>query len=171
MRSWLIAVVFIAAPAVIGQTPTVDNFTLDKFKQQRLSAEKDLRENYAKLGFPSPEEMERRRRQDAEENAELLDKLREERLERERIDLERQRLAAEAAQYQGSQPVIIDGGPDYPYLPYVYDPYNGRGRFGRRHRSVNPYKGYRVTPVGIFGQGPQRQRSVIRHGPIRTRRH
>src|SRR5688572_14270244 len=81
----LLSLVLMAAPAVFGQARTVDNFTLDKFKQQRLAAEKDLRENYAELGFPSPEELERRRQEDEDEKSELLDKLREERLERERI--------------------------------------------------------------------------------------
>ena len=93
MRTLLIAMFVAAVPAVFGQSRTVDNFTLDKYKQQRLAAEKDLRENYAKLGFPSPEEIERQREKDEDEKAELLDKLREERLERERIALERERIA------------------------------------------------------------------------------
>ena len=168
MRTLMVAVVLMAVPAVFGQTKTVDNFTLDKYKQQRLAAEKDLRENYAKLGFPSPEELERRRQESEDEKAELLDKLREERLERERIELERQRIAAETLRDQVPPQVIIDGGREYPYLPYVYGG-SGRGWWGRR--AINPYKGYRVTPVGIFGQGQQRRTRLIRSRIIRPRRH
>ena len=47
---------------------TVTNTDLEKFKQKRLNAERDLRENYEKLGFPSPEELEKQRKAD-ESNA------------------------------------------------------------------------------------------------------
>lgn len=39
---------------------TVTNADLEKFRQKRLQAEKDYRENYKRLGMPSPEELEQR---------------------------------------------------------------------------------------------------------------
>ena len=41
----------------ISQTRTITNADLEKYKQKRLAAEKELRENYRELGFPSPEEL------------------------------------------------------------------------------------------------------------------
>ena len=168
----LLALVLTVSPAVFGQSRTVDNFTLDKYKQQRLAAEKDLRENYAKLGFPSPEEMQRQREKDEDEKAERLDKLREEALERERIAFERERIAAEMA---GSQvpPAIIDGGSYYPYQPYAAGGYAYGGRrhkrFTRGLRTYYPYSSYRVTPVGVFPNGYPTPQRLPRHVPLRRR--
>ena len=87
---------FIAAVAVSAQTRTVTNDDLEKYRQKRLAAEKDLRENYERLGFPSPEELERQIEQSRADRAELAERLRTESLERERLILERQRVANEA---------------------------------------------------------------------------
>ena len=45
----------------IGQVRTVTNSTLQKFQEKRLAAERDYRDNYARMGFPSPEELDRQR--------------------------------------------------------------------------------------------------------------
>lgn len=65
------ALIFVATSFVFAQTKTVTNGDLEKFKQKRLKAEKDYRENYEKLGFPSPEELERQSEQSKRELAEL----------------------------------------------------------------------------------------------------
>ncbi|MEZ5308152.1 MAG: hypothetical protein R2684_13480 [Pyrinomonadaceae bacterium] len=60
MRFWLIFVVLlVCAVPLFGQAKTVTNSDLEKFRQKRLAAERDLRENYREMGFRSPEEMER----------------------------------------------------------------------------------------------------------------
>ena len=61
-----IAVGFVlsAAFAVGAQTKKVTNADLEKYRTERLKAEKDLRENYAKLGFPSPEELAKQQAED-----------------------------------------------------------------------------------------------------------
>ncbi|MDQ3801599.1 MAG: hypothetical protein M3384_19425 [Acidobacteriota bacterium] len=41
-------------------TKTVTNADLEKFRQKRLAAEADYRDNYEKRGMPSPEELEER---------------------------------------------------------------------------------------------------------------
>ena len=61
--------------AVSAQTKTITNADLEKYKQKRLAAEKELRENYRELGFPSPEERaaaEEKNRRELAEQAERL---------------------------------------------------------------------------------------------------
>ena len=165
----------IAGAAQVSNTRasrTVTNTDLDRFKQKRLAAEREYRENYAQMGFPSPEELDRQNEQSRAEREELSAKLREERLERERISAERARAEAELAAAEGSAiPSSMSDG----YSPfYGYGSYGGYGtyyggfgpsfgrrhfgpsgfiRFGRNSRTLLPYfaiPGYRATPVGVF---------------------
>lgn len=71
---------------VFAQSDTITNADLEKFREKRLVAEKDLRENYAKLGFPSPAELERQNEEAAKDRAERAEKYRQARMEREAID-------------------------------------------------------------------------------------
>jgi hypothetical protein len=71
------------ANLAFGQNRTVTNADLEKFRQKRTAAERDYRENYAKKGFPSPEELERQIEEDRVRNLELSERLRAERLEGE----------------------------------------------------------------------------------------
>jgi hypothetical protein len=75
----------VAANGIDAQTDTITNRDLEKYRSERLKAETDLRENYKRLGFPSPEELRRRNAEAAKATAELSARLRTERLERERI--------------------------------------------------------------------------------------
>lgn len=81
-----------AFSAAAQQTRTVTNDNLEKYRQKRVVAERDLRENYERLGFPSPEELEKNIQQSRIERAELAARLRAEDLEREQLKLERERL-------------------------------------------------------------------------------
>ena len=83
---FLVFIIITAVGAAFAQSKTVTNADLSKYKQERVKAEADLRNNYAKLGFPSPEERAQRDAQSAKETVELSARLRNERLERERID-------------------------------------------------------------------------------------
>ncbi len=82
---FLVFIIITAAGAVFAQSKTVTNDDLSKYKQERVKAEAELRNNYAKLGFPSPEERARREAQSTKDTVELSARLRNERLERERI--------------------------------------------------------------------------------------
>ena len=53
--------------SAFAQTKTVTNADLEKFRQKRLQAEREYRENYERLGFPSPEELESKRIADEKE--------------------------------------------------------------------------------------------------------
>ncbi|MFM9904854.1 MAG: hypothetical protein ACKVQJ_09830 [Pyrinomonadaceae bacterium] len=83
---FFVFIIITAAGSALAQGKTVTNDDLSKYKQERVKAEAELRNNYAKLGFPSPEERERRNAESAKESVELSARLRNERLERERID-------------------------------------------------------------------------------------
>jgi hypothetical protein len=131
-RSLLILFVMLCLSGfVVGQTRTVTDDDLEKFREKRLKAERDYRENYARLGMPSPEELERRRVEDKKVLIELSDKLRRERYER---DLREAELAWRAYESSLRQPVynlqIAPGYSNRYYVPY----YNyGRWPYKRRH--------------------------------------
>jgi len=122
-----------------AQGRRVTNADLEKFKVKRLAAEQDLRENYARLGFPSPEEMEKQRDQEAKERMELFESLQAARLERERLEIERQRLAVEQA--KAEQPIIVVEGRDDNGYFFGYSTFGGG--FGNRFpwRSRFPFRG------------------------------
>lgn len=130
-----IGVVLSAGIAVSAQTKTVTNLDLEKYKTARLLAEKDLRENYAKMGFPSPEELARQQDEDEKARIVLLDKLRAERLERERIEAENRRISA--ASYTAQPQIIVESQDSSGYL-YGYTSY---GNYRRPWRSDRPHNG------------------------------
>lgn len=126
---------------VAAQTKTVTNATLEKYRQERLKAEREYRENHARLGLPSPEEIDRRRQQSFKETEELSAKLRDERLERERIEadrLTRERLAASDYAYNQNVPA-----PRYYEPPYFYSYF-----YPQRRRLRTPF-----TQQGYVGGG------------------
>lgn len=92
----IVGLIFISANAIAAQNRVVTNDDLEKYRQKRLAAERDLRENYERLGFPSPAELDKQIEQSKVERSELAARLRAENLERERLDLERQRVELEA---------------------------------------------------------------------------
>ena len=161
----------------VAQVPTVDNFTLEKYQKQRLAAQRDYQENYARLGFPSPEELDRQREADMNARLQLADQLRQARLEQQRIDIQSRGLdiqaasienereareASYAAQYSESAQYggYAGGYGGYgSYYPGAYGGYNdGRYGYGRLGRYRDGYGGgfwpvlggYRATAVGVY---------------------
>lgn len=80
------ALLFICLLVVVGtaQTKTVTNDDLANYREKRLAAERELREDYVRLGFPSPEVRAKRDDESAKTLTELSARLRNERLTRER---------------------------------------------------------------------------------------
>jgi len=162
-----------------AQKKTVTNQDLEKFKQQRLQNEKNYRDNYERLGFPSPEALERKRVEDEKNLIEFSQQLETQRLQREaiRTETENQSLLLQN-QYAPS--------PDYPnynsgayiyggYLPFNYG-YNNYGRFNRRPRSygnrnqnTDPYPWIRIP--GFYNQNNRPQRPPLNNpnSPIKIR--
>ena len=60
MKILCIAILSLAAAvSTLAQTKTVTNADLERFRVPRVESEKKLREDYAKMGFPSPAEIEK----------------------------------------------------------------------------------------------------------------
>lgn len=127
-----------------GQTRTVTNADLEKFRSERLEAERQYRQNYERLGMPSPEELERQRIESAREREELSARLRAERLQREQFAAIASRAVVEP---DGSVVIVENGGERavvYGYGVYGYQNYRGRRYWAR------PGVVWRATPGGVI---------------------
>jgi hypothetical protein len=161
---FVLCLIFGAVGFAAAQTKPVTNADLEVYRQDRLKAEREYRENYARLGLPSPEELDARREKSRVEMEELSAKLRAERLERERIQAERNASAALAGgYYQSGQPGYqqqYDGS--YGDYGYGYGSYYSPGTiYGRRRYLATPYQsGYFAggqfwpTPIRPVRTGP-----------------
>src|SRR5437773_999825 len=107
----------VSAVAAFAQTRTVTNFELEKYRTQRVQAEKDLRENYEKLGFSSPEERAKRDEEQRIADQQLVERLARERLEREAAEAAAQQAAANAGKqiFFNSEPVYPEYGGGFFY--------------------------------------------------------
>lgn len=114
MRVPLFLLLLLLSTVAYSQTPTVTNFDLATYREKRLAAEKELREDYVRLGFPSPEVRAARDTQSAKELTELSARLRSERLARERREAEIS-LAIQAQQPTQTHIVWVSGQPNYYY--------------------------------------------------------
>lgn len=128
--------------AAEAQTRTVTNADLEKFRAERLEAERQYRQNYERLGLPSPEELERRRAESVREREELSARLRAERLQREQLAA----MAARAAADREGSVVIIENGRQQVvgYGSYGYPIYRNRRYWAR------PGVVWRATPGGVI---------------------
>ncbi len=167
-----------AFSAAAQQRRTVTNENLEKYRQKRVVAERDLRENYERLGFPSPEELERRIEESRQARAELAERLRTENIERERLGLERERLnldrqIAESETQRGSDYSSFPnngfyGGANdfffnYGYAPFGYNfpnfgypNYYPFGGFNRRNLRNQPRVEYRNNLPVLIPPAPRR---------------
>lgn len=143
--SIIFCLVCISAIAGSAQSKVVTNADLAKYKAERLSAERELRENYARLGFASPEEMAKRDAESREQMFDLSAKLRRERLEREVRRAEAQRAATPLLVpiYQTPQATdtLIVGG-------YWYPRYNWQRRYPWHYQQPGYYAGGQFWPTG-----------------------
>jgi len=115
------------------------NLDLQKYRDARIAADKELRENYEKLGFPSPEELERRRETSRLETEELAAKLRTDRIEQERLDAQRE---AASRRVTVNNRDVVRQSDWYLSNGYYYSPY------------VNRYPRQRTQgPTGYFAGG------------------
>ena len=140
--SLLLLLSVFAGAHVSAQRRTVTNAELEKFKQKRLQAEQDYNDNFDRMGFPSPEELQRQIEQGRADSLALSERLAAERIERERLQIERDRLAIERENLAlERQAMEYANRPDYSPLN---DGYYGLGfpgyyNFGGHGR---PYRGF-----------------------------
>ncbi len=125
-----------------AQTKTITNSELADYRDKRLAAERELREDYARLGFPSPEVRSKRDAESAKALAELSDRLRNERLTRERFDAERSLVYVP---YQ--RDVIVTNS--QPYYSNYYWRYPSRYYQGsRQYQQPGYFAGGMFIPTG-----------------------
>lgn len=119
--------------------PTITNLDLEKYKDSRVAAEKQLQEDYARLGFRSPEERAKSDAADARALTELSEKLR-----AERVSQEQAAAASEAwAAYYRGRAALQNGSivyvPQQTGLYYGYVYYGNRWHFNNiRHTYQQP---------------------------------
>ncbi|CAN5767799.1 hypothetical protein BH24ACI3_BH24ACI3_04510 [soil metagenome] len=150
MRSnitFFIGMLIFSAFSVDAQTRTVTNADLSKFREKRLQSEREYRENYERMGFPSPEELELQRAESRREREELAERLRLERLEREQFE------STFRSAYPEAPDTVIyfnaeSGGSRYVY-GYPASWYRGRRSPFPGYRGRNPI-GWRATPAGVI---------------------
>ncbi|HTK37947.1 MAG TPA: hypothetical protein VL325_05600 [Pyrinomonadaceae bacterium] len=150
------------AGVVSAQTHTVTNLDLEKYRQQRLQADRDYRENYERLGMPSPNEIEKRLAEKRAEMDRLSDRFRDERLETERVAAEQQAAAEVTAG------TAVDS--NY-YVPQNDGWYYSTGFGWRRSRRFQQFR----QPSGYFAGGqfwetPQQRARPIRSPRVEPRR-
>ena len=124
-----------AAGSATAQRKQVTNADLEKYRQTRLNAEREYRENYERLGLPSPAELERRREQSRIETERLSEKLRSEEIERERLNM--------AAEYRRQTAVSVSRAPvQQPSYGPIYYLANGSRYWSPRIQSGFQQLGY-----------------------------
>lgn len=86
---WTCLALMVVVPVLAQRAKTVTNLDLEKYREKRLKAERDYNENYARMGFPSPEELQKQIEKSRLEREQLAARLTAERIQRERIEAER----------------------------------------------------------------------------------
>ncbi len=121
---FILACVFGLSVCAAAQSKNITNADLEKFKEKRMRAEREYRENYEKLGMPSPAELARSEERKRLENARLAERLRVERLQEERNQALREQAEAQAAAANNlyAQPVVRRTylQTNYGYAPFGY---------------------------------------------------
>lgn len=168
----------------LAQTKTVTNADLAKFRQKRLQAENDLRENYRALGFPSPEELDRQTEEEKKRLFELSERLRRERMQNANLEIERERLAAEREYRQANDSSNSDSAQgEFPYpnpnfvdysqygaTTYVYPSFWRYPRFYRNpNRNFGGFGNFRQSEFFRNRRGGTAMRPAFR-GDIRLNR-
>lgn len=175
---------------------TVTNADLAKFRDRRVAAEQEYRDNYERLGMPSPEELDDRRDRDMEARLQLADQLRSARLEKERLELDRMRLDLDADRLSlerdaMAESQVVDQSYGYGgfyggiYGGYGYPGFFGRGLvFGDRFPGYVPLRGYprnrllplfsvptyRYTPGGVIRGNQVLRPLLLNRAPVRVGR-
>ncbi len=124
MKQFLIVILsLMTAASVLAQTKTVTNKDLERFRLQRIEAEKELKEKYAEMGT-TPEQVEREYRQRRAEMDQYSTQLKIWRITAENALIEQENARR---QYDNSddQPNFVNYG-GIPYYGYSYGFYGNR---------------------------------------------
>jgi hypothetical protein len=143
-RRMLFILCLVSMTGVVGYAQarrTVTNSDLERYRQQRVAAEQELRTDYSRLGFASPEERARQNSVSEQELLDLSQRLKQERLERERMELEREQMML--LMFPPVEPGFNDVvEPGDQFLPTTWGFGLGGGRFRRGFRGQRQHRGY-----------------------------
>jgi hypothetical protein len=148
----ILSLIFSVLATASAQTRTVTNSDLEKFREKRVAAEKDYRENYAKLGFPSPQELAKQIADGKRETEELSARLEAERLEREKNEAQLGQLGGQNVFLQSQSRSVERNYYGYYNLPRYRGNYDWRsGRYWRNNNipPIRPPKP--IRPPRVFG--------------------
>jgi len=165
-----IAVVFcvLFSLSVVGSAQTsrrtVTNFDLEKYRDQRVAAEREYRETYAQRGMLSPEELRAASDARIQQTLDLAEQMRADQLEQQRLALEAraQELQIEELRSQQAAPVY------YPYDNSIwgYGAFSDFGGFRGRYLRFPTGRGYYAAGGNVWpaplGSQPQRPRPIFR---------
>jgi hypothetical protein len=153
---------------------TVTNFDLEKYRDQRLAAEREYRETYAQRGMLSPDEIKAASNARIQQTLDLAARMSAEELEQQRIALEAQaqQIQIEEMRSQQSAPPAY-----YPYDNSIwgYGAFSdfGGGRFRGRNNRVRTIPDYYVGGGNVWpgrlGTRPQPLRPIFRTSSPRGR--
>jgi hypothetical protein len=124
-----------------SQTRSVTNAEIEKYRQDRLQSEREYRENYERLGMPSPEELDRRRDLERLETSRLSDKLRLARIEFEKLKAEQLALDIQVA--ANDSKLLVDGFGQTESFGFYYV----------NRRRVRPHYSRHKRQTGYFAAG------------------
>lgn len=158
--------VFVIFGSVHAQTRTITNEDLKPFRDARLAAEKDLRDNYERLGFASPEEMEKQRKEYIQERETLLQRA------LLKAPTEQPRTVRVVQGSYGITPVIIYGNNGQRLYYQGVSPYYAYPQTQQRSgRYFNQGMMYRATPGGVIYEPSGRNSNIWpAPQPVRIRR-
>lgn len=127
------ALLSMASVSAFGQTPTVTNADLEKYRQERLKAERQLRENYEELGFPSPEELLAEEAKSRRERAAVVSELTQRDISEARAEQELSGSTFRVPAFTYPNPAFVDYGGRYAPAYYYYY-FRGFDRYPGRYR-------------------------------------
>jgi hypothetical protein len=172
-----LCVVFSFSVAASAQTTrrTVTNFELEKYRNQRITSEREYRETYAQRGMLSPEELKAANESRIQQTIDLAAKLRDQELEERRLALEAraQEIQLEDLRARQAEPIIypydnsiwgggiIDGGFGGRFHGRRFPRFLGRGVYAA---------GGNVWPAPLGSQTFQRPRPMFNVGGRRGHR-
>jgi hypothetical protein len=156
-RSFFVLASILAFAGIGAAQRQVTNADLETYRDQRIRAQAELRQDYARLGFPSPAELERREQERNRHIDQLANTLRQQSLDENKSYRE-----YESAFASRPQQIIVqqpeedpyhagDMNPAYPIYGYPNYGYPGYGFPGYGYPSNNGYD--------IFGNPRQNRRN------------
>lgn len=169
----------ICAAAQDNSAKTVTNADLEKYRQARVKSDEDYRQNYQRLGRPSPEELEKMETERQKRLSELSDKLANRRLQNEYFE----RMNALAAAGDTPQIIYLDADGNYGaaystgYTPYLFlgnrRHFNSSGNYPPSIQMVKDQAGMFPSATWLIGERNDRlrfrgSRNPGRHAPRRV---